>query len=532
MTVRMISPMHPLNIMGFDPVPPTAVGVQVVVPNAQVSGTLNDFPLVITERDMPTNIWDDGAINTFQAYDEDGTALDTEVAWFDSANQRLRVHVKVPTLSAVSDTVVNLFWADTPTATSAVFTMYDIVVPLKVLAQGQVANYGTESVTLQFAGTITYTNLGALFGSGNAGISAAMTAKPDFYGSIHGRQSDADQKSMLAIYSTTTDATTITIDDGIQAARFDSVNSWLDTSPVQDPGVGNFFSMAMRVDNATEHNVWFNGGFKGTDGAPSATSSHDNFVIGIAANDTLDWMGELTEARISTDITFSESWVQFEHRNYDNTSEYTVASLTENPGDVPPYLVNVSFLQDTEGELPGSQNITDASLNNNTVTVVGNTNIQADGSVYFDGDGDYYQIPHSAAVSVANSNDMVLEVELNWDGDGDSTQSILNKRDGGSAEEFRMTINGGNYEFITFISGSADVNLVGPAVTSGVWHNFRMERVSGTWTMYVDDVEQVSATESNTPSSNGAPLNIGHSAFNGTRQYKGFLRKAKIVQVP
>lgn len=209
-----------------------------------------------------------------------------------------------------------------------------------------------------------------------------------------------------------------------------------------------------------------------------------------------------------------------------------LADSGNTPGTPDP-LVNVSFLMNTEGESPGSQNITDASYFSHTVTVTGNTNIQADSSVYFDGDGDYFTIPHDDSISIANAYDMEFEVEFNWDGDGDTTQNFFNKRDGAQAEEFRMTINGGVIEFITFVSGSADVNLVGgTSLVSGTWYNFKAKRVSGEWTILLDDVADAAPqTESAQPSANGAPLNFGHSAFNSSRQFKGFVRIAQITQI-
>lgn len=199
----------------------------------------------------------------------------------------------------------------------------------------------------------------------------------------------------------------------------------------------------------------------------------------------------------------------------------------------PDPLVNVSFLMSTEGEAPGSQNITDASYFNHTVNVVGNTNIQADGSVYFDGDGDWLTILASDSFSVANDYDMEFEVEFNWDGDGDTTQSFFNKRDGASAEEFRMTINGGVIEFITFVAGSADVNIVGSTpLVGGVWYNYKAKRVAGEWTILLDDVADAAPqTESAQPTANGADMQLGRSRFNSSREFKGFIRTAKVTQI-
>lgn len=191
----------------------------------------------------------------------------------------------------------------------------------------------------------------------------------------------------------------------------------------------------------------------------------------------------------------------------------------------------IRFEMDTSGESPGSQNVTDASGYSVPVTVTGNTNIQADGSVYFDGDGDYMSIPDSDQYSVADSSEVEFEVEINWDGDGDTQQSLVNGRDTGSAEEFRLVIDGGNVTLQTFITGSLDAEVVmATTLTSGVWYNIKATRVSGEWTLRVNDSIEGTATESGTPTGNAGELFFGHSAFNASRQFKGYMRKIKITK--
>jgi len=523
------------------PVVATQFGFQVYVDPVNVDDLIADFPLVITERDMPAEFWTNGDETTIQAYDETGqTAFDTEVAWFDSVNERCRIHVKVPGISQLAGAVVNVFWDVTPTAAAAVFTMYDIVVPLKVLTEGDVDNYGSESITLIFdegtGGPLNYTNDGLVFtGTDDQTIKANMTAKNDYYAVVRGRQDDATQKTMMSIHVSSANRANITIDNGNEASAWDSTNGWFDTSPIQDPGTSDFFVIGYKVEDAVERNIWFNGGFKGTDNTISATTDRTAFRIGIAANDAEDWNGPISEARLAGDITpFTDEFVKLEHANLNNIDEYSVTAIeVDNEKEVPINQTNVSFYLSTVGEAPGSQVFHDESANDFAITTTGNTNVQADGSIYFDGNGDWLTVPHDSQISVANSNDMLFEVEFNWDGTGDTTQCFFNKRDGGSAEEFRMTLNGGKIEFITFISGSADVNLIdSSSVSAGTWYNFKAERISGTWTIYLDDVEIASATEAGTPSANGADLQIGRSRFNSAREFKGYIRKAKIVQIP
>lgn len=522
--------------VNFTPPPVvTQFGFQVYVDPVNVDDIVADFPLVITERDVPAEFWVNGSDATIQAYDETGqTAFDTEVAWFDSVNERCRIHVKVPGITQLAGVVVNVFWDVTPTATAAVFSMYDIVVPLKVLSSGDVDNYGTESVTITEEGTITYSNDGAQFAGDNSALKMPMSSKSSFYVSVHGEQDATTQKTMLSIHTSSADRANVTIDNGNEVSYWDSTNSWLDTNPIEDPGINTFFSVSARHEVSTLREIWYNGGSYNSDNTVSLTNARTDFWIGLAANSGEDWIGQIQEARLSSDLTFTDAFIKLEHANLSNASEYSVTPITvTDEKEVPINQTNVSFYLSTVGELPGSQVFHDESANNFAITTTGNTNVQADGSIYFDGNGDWLTIPHDTQLSVANSNDMLFEVEFNWDGNGDTTQCFFNKRDGGSAEEFRMTLNGGKIEFITFISGSADVNLIDTStVSSGVWYNFKAERVSGTWTIYLDDVAKGSATESGTPSANGADLQFGRSRFNSAREFKGFIRKAKIVQIP
>lgn len=191
----------------------------------------------------------------------------------------------------------------------------------------------------------------------------------------------------------------------------------------------------------------------------------------------------------------------------------------------------VRFEMDTEGETEGSQNITDKSGYEWTVTVAGDTNIRANGSVQFDGDGDYFSIPDSDYHTVADAFDVEIEIEFNWDGDGDTTQSLMNGRDGGGAEEFRLVIDGTTLTFQTFVSGSTDVEIIGgTTLSAATWYNVKARRTSGTWDLLLDDVSEGTDAETSPPSANGGPLYVGHSAFNASRQFKGFMRVVKFTK--
>lgn len=194
----------------------------------------------------------------------------------------------------------------------------------------------------------------------------------------------------------------------------------------------------------------------------------------------------------------------------------------------------IRFEMDTEGEAEDSQNIMDKSGHEHSITVTGATHIDADGSVYFDGDGDYYTIDGSSASLSANDTlDMEWYAEVNLEAGGDSTATIYNKRDGGGSEEYRLYLTSGTPEFVTS-SSSSDTDIVitssGGALTAGVWYSIEVRRSGGVYTMYVDESDVGTDTEAAIPESNGQDLNVGHSAFNASRQFKGSMRNLKITK--
>lgn len=242
---------------------------------------------------------------------------------------------------------------------------------------------------------------------------------------------------------------------------------------------------------------------------------------------------------VSAPTTISDSVIDVDggakRWRYDASGDVWDVVFSQAPstgGGTPAYPdYRIRFDMSTEGETAGSQNITDGSGWAYPVTVVGNTNIQADGSVYFDGDGDYFYLDDSDSHTPADAFDVVYEFEINWDGDGDATQSIINGRDASSAEEFRIVLVSGVLNLVTFISGSPDINITGTTtLSSGVWYNVKASRVSGTWDLTLDDVSEGSQAESGTPTRNAGPMYIGHSAFSGDRQFKGYIRVAKITK--
>lgn len=304
--------------------------VEITIQSSKVSANLTNYPLVITERDLPSTFWSYATTSNIQfKASGGGSDLTTEIAWVDIANESFRGHVLVPSISSSTDTVIEMHWGVAQTTTGSVFTMYEVVIPFKLTGSGDLTNYGTDVQTITVNGSPSFDRFtGMQLAGSNERIETTLASTiNEYYMSAYCRQTNTTQKTILSVHSTSTVRSNLTVDDGNHVAMWDNTNSWVDTSPLEDPGTTNYFTHAGRIIDATERSVWYNGGSEGVDSTVSTIGNMDNIFVGTAANSLEDWVGFVTEARVTTDVTFSDSWVAFEHSNYENTSDYTITEL-------------------------------------------------------------------------------------------------------------------------------------------------------------------------------------------------------------
>ena len=194
----------------------------------------------------------------------------------------------------------------------------------------------------------------------------------------------------------------------------------------------------------------------------------------------------------------------------------------------------VALLMGFEGA-DGSTSFDDESLNDWVISTSGTPTIETDefeigtSSLYLDGSS-YLTVPHDTSLSVANSDDITMECYI-WPIDFATTRTILNKRDGGSAEEFTFNLESGTgiLKITTFVSGSAGSSVSSlAALSANTWTHVAAVRKSGTWELFVDGVSQGTDAETATPSSNGSALKIGHSGFNSSRKFYGYIDELRI----
>lgn len=202
-----------------------------------------------------------------------------------------------------------------------------------------------------------------------------------------------------------------------------------------------------------------------------------------------------------------------------------------------PYFSKVVLLVGFDDQEDGDTAATDESPLANTLTFTGagaaiDTAQAAFGrsSVNF-ASNSYVSVPDQIGVSFDNAFDKTYECRFRTT-DNTQQQGLFNKRDGSSAEEGYLAINGasGFLSMATFISGTIDVNIIGTTtVTNNAWHHGAMCRASGVWYLFLDGNLEGSAAEGGTPTGNSEPLHIGNSQFNTGRWMRGWIDEARVT---
>lgn len=173
---------------------------------------------------------------------------------------------------------------------------------------------------------------------------------------------------------------------------------------------------------------------------------------------------------------------------------------------------------------------TDESSYGRTITFSGNAQLDTDqypfvtSSLKLDGSGDFVSVPDDDALSV-DTGDFTIEglFRLNETG---RQQTLFNKRDSSSAEEFSVYLNSDNtLEAYLFRSGAAILDLrdAGTTLATGAWRHIAFCRTGTTGYLFLDGVLLDSDTQSNTPSVNTSVFRIGRDGFNTSRDFNGWV---------
>ena len=182
----------------------------------------------------------------------------------------------------------------------------------------------------------------------------------------------------------------------------------------------------------------------------------------------------------------------------------------------------------------------DGSTNGHTITVNGNTSIEPfapfdyqqyivgdnGGSAYFDGSGDYLQIPDSSTLDLPA--DFTVEFWMYREGDTSGTYQSILGGNGSSSNGWNFYITNSNNALSFFHSSFL---ITGPAIQDTRWYHVALTRSGTTLTMYVDGASVGTATTSTSfdQSTANAGTRIGYD--NGANGYfHGYLTDVRVVQ--
>jgi len=212
------------------------------------------------------------------------------------------------------------------------------------------------------------------------------------------------------------------------------------------------------------------------------------------------------------------------------TARYSTETITwvVTIGDI--YWPSVSLL--LNGETPTTTFINDASLNNNQLTIAGDTkpnnfNPYSGGyySNYFDGTGDYLSIATNALFAFSTGS---LTVEA-WINTTVKTnyQNIIGSYDDSTKAWFLHTASTGvvlaGLNASTYITGTINV-------CDGRWHHIAMVRNGASaFTLYIDGVADGTLSDS-TDINTGVEVRIGSLSTGATRYFTGNISNVRVVK--
>lgn len=329
-----------------------------VIPAGFVDSDLTDFPVPLFLEILEDEFWNTTNNGEDIRIFSGMTELATDLVYCNTANKHGILWVKVPSITVASGATLSLE-ADgissrpangDANGRNAVWSDYEVVVIPE--SSGIVDRTGNNSNGSITGGTVNDGEKVAGNLQSNANVLGggfiSMGSTPD---SAEIDVGDVIGASGVFTYSTsfllisklsvnltlnfveetadTSDFITMTIDDGDHMATFDYLNSWVDTTPRQDPlaGVGSHYSAA--YNGTTERKIIVNGikEFANTDASISSLGGR-NF-------DRLRWQDDNTTFDRYVGFTYvrqeylSNDWLKAEHDFLIDMYAALPSSLTE-----------------------------------------------------------------------------------------------------------------------------------------------------------------------------------------------------------
>jgi hypothetical protein len=167
------------------------------------------------------------------------------------------------------------------------------------------------------------------------------------------------------------------------------------------------------------------------------------------------------------------------------------------PGPTDPNFSSVALLFNGDGT-NGSTSFTDLSSNSQTITAVGNAQVDTSikkfgtGSVKFDGTGDYLDIPGSEDFNFG-SGDFTIEFWLNINSNN-VTQAITDPRSSDNDNVPLVWVQG--YSGVVYYYAGGANKIVGTTqLATGQWYHVALARNGSTTTLYLDGSSEGSFTD-------------------------------------
>lgn len=201
---------------------------------------------------------------------------------------------------------------------------------------------------------------------------------------------------------------------------------------------------------------------------------------------------------------------------------------TSGSGD--PYFANVSLLLHGGGA-DGSTTFTDSSSQANTLTRVGDTQIDTaqskfgGSSILFDGTSDALYCDGGSEFSFG-TGDFTIEFWLRFNAISPANPIIVDWRSAASIHPYIGYISGA----LVFVANSG-TRITGPSLSLATWYHIAVSRVSGTTRMFVDGTQVGSdyTDANNYGVGTNRPLFSGDGAGSGNT-FNGWLDEIRITK--
>jgi len=228
------------------------------------------------------------------------------------------------------------------------------------------------------------------------------------------------------------------------------------------------------------------------------------------------------------------------------SSAYGIWSLNEvrdavrgenwpSPAPTDPNFANVSLLLNGDGT-SGSTSIVDLSNNALSLTIAGNTQIDTavkkygTGSIQFDGNADYIQLPNDDALSMG-TGDFTIEFWVYSEAsgvDGFFRRFVKLANDASSAIQIGHILSSAASNGFASYYASSGIVITGTTDIRNAWHHLALVRNSGTVTLYVDGTaEGTPITDTNNKVYNDPKI----GSYDGTQgDMQGYIDDLRITK--